>query len=79
MHLLEVFTKRLLQKFNNIWLISRKIDEYSSEIHTSIQYEGVGSGPQSNAEFDLVALKNDVLIMIEYKFNKTRYSDIKGF
>ncbi len=75
-HIIEHLVLNYLKQFK-IKLIG--IDYRSLEQYTSIQYSGVGTGGNENAEFDLIAIKNNFLVFIECKFNQTTYKDIKDF
>lgn len=77
-HLLELIIMKMLRNYsNNIKLVGYETD--SITVFTSIQYTDVGSGEKNNAEFDIIGVSDNILILIECKFNKTRYHDIKEF
>ncbi|MFX0073136.1 MAG: hypothetical protein ACFFAO_18815 [Candidatus Hermodarchaeota archaeon] len=75
-HIVEHYTLNIL-KNNDIKLIG--IEYNFNEIYTSIQYSKIGAGEKRNAEFDLIALKDNLILFIECKFNQTKYREIKDF
>jgi len=76
-HLLELFALRVLERVKGLRLVGMNQD--GREIYTSIQYEGAGAGENINAEFDILGVKGNILLMVECKFNRTKYGDIQNF
>lgn len=76
-HIIELLTLRILRNIDKLSLIGSKVN--NKKIYTSIQYAGIGSGDKENGEFDLLAIRDDIVVFVECKFNETTYEDIKDF
>jgi hypothetical protein len=79
-HLLEMYALYVMKTIKDIELIGMEIiDDKERCIYTSIEYVGVGVEDKVNGEIDLLGLIDTSLVVVECKFNKTTYTDIKDF